>query len=138
MAGTRDTVAKDRDRAVIESFIQQSKRQRWLELMRSDKGRNKLRSALAHFADFDPGTIVPISPNQQHPRSIHRLLTDSGAPRICSLISENANWDGLDMELDIALQEIVGNGFGTIVNCIPGKLAYFEGEGPKRRFILKK
>ncbi len=133
-----DKVLKDRDRAVIESFIQQSKRQRWLELMQSEKGRNKLRSALAHFAGFDPATIVPISPNQQDPRSIHRLLTDSGAPRFCSLISENANWDELDMELDIALKEIVGYGFGTIVNCVPGKLAYFEGEGPKRRFILKK
>ena len=106
--------------------------------MQSDKGRKKLRSKLAHFADFDPASIVPIAPNQQHPLSIHRLLADLGAGEFCSLISENADWDGLEMSLDTALKEIVGYGFGTVVNCVPGKLAYFEGEGPKHRFILKR
>jgi hypothetical protein len=42
------------------------------------------------------------------------------------------------MSLDIALKQIVGYEFGTIVNCVPGKLAYFEGEGPKHRFILER
>lgn len=122
---------------MIESFIQQAKQQRWLQLIQSAKGRKKLRSTLAHFGDFDPATMVPIPPNQQHPLMIHQLLTESGAPKVCSLISENADWDGFDMDLDVALKEIVGCGFGTIVNCLPGKLAYFEGEGPKHRFILK-
>jgi hypothetical protein len=109
-----------------------------MELMQSDKGRKKLRSTLAHFADFDPAMMVPIPPNQQHPPLIRQLLTDLGAPRICSLISQNADWDGLEMDLDIALEEIVGYGFGTIVNCVPGKLAFFEGKKPKDRFILKR
>jgi hypothetical protein len=131
-------VLKDSDKVVIENFIQQPKQSRWLELMQSDQGRKKLRSTLAHLADFDPAAIVPISPDQQHPPLIHRLLTESGAPGMCSLISENADWDGLEMDLNIALKKIVGYGFGTIVNCVPGELAYFEGEGPKHRFILKK
>jgi len=32
-------------------------------------------------------------------------------------------WDGRDMELDVALREIVGYGFETIVNRVLGKLA---------------
>src|SRR4051812_9301888 len=118
---------KDSDKALIENFIQRARRQRWLALMQSEKGRKKLRSTLAHFGDFDPAVIVPIPANQQHSPSIHRLLTESGAPRTCSLISENAHWDGLDMDLSIALQKIVGYGFGTIVNCVPGRLGFFEG-----------
>jgi hypothetical protein len=128
----------DGERAVIESFIQQPKRRRWLELMESDKGRKKLRSTLAHFTDFDPATVVAIPPNQQRPTFIHRLLTDSGAPTFCSLVSANADWDGLDMDSDVALKKIVGYGVGTIVSCIPGTLAYFEGEEPKDRFILRR
>ena len=131
-------VLKDSDRRLIESFIQQSKQRRWLELMQSEKGRKRLCSTLAHFVDFDPAAIVPIAPKQQHSASIHRLLTELGAPKVCSLISENTDWDGLEMDLNVALREIVGYGFGTIVNCVPGTLAYFEGEGPKHRFILKR
>jgi hypothetical protein len=38
------------------------------------------------------------------------------------------------MPLDQALKATVGNGIGTILSCIPGKLAYFEDE--EERFIL--
>ena len=27
---------------------------------------------------------------------------------------------------------------GTIISCVPGRLAYFEGEAPKNRFILQR
>ena len=42
------------------------------------------------------------------------------------------------MPLEIALDEIVGFGFATIIICIPGKLGYFEDEGMHQRYILKK
>jgi len=32
------------------------------------------------------------------------------------------------LQLESALESVVGNGMGTILSCIPGKLAYFEGE----------
>jgi hypothetical protein len=129
---------KEKDAALIRGFIQKPKQRRWLELLRSEKGRKKLRSTLAHCDDFDPTVIVPIPSSQQHPSSIYRLLVELGASTTCSLISENADLDGLDLDLDLALTRIVGLGFGTIVNCVPGKLAFFEGEGPKARFILKR
>jgi len=36
--------------------------------------------------------------------------------------------DGQELLLESALESVVGNGIGTILSCIPGKLAYFEGE----------
>jgi hypothetical protein len=39
------------------------------------------------------------------------------------------------MELLAALKQIVGNGTGTVLSCIPGRLAYFEGE-IRERFLL--
>jgi hypothetical protein len=38
--------------------------------------------------------------------------------------------------LDKALGDVVGTLSGTVVSCIPGCLAYFEGEALGRRFIL--
>jgi hypothetical protein len=56
-----------------------------------------------------------------------------GAPDTCAVIGgEN---DGKDMELLTALKQIVGYGTGTVLSCIPGKLAYFEGE-VRERFLL--
>jgi hypothetical protein len=42
------------------------------------------------------------------------------------------------MFLHQALQETIGQGYGTLISCIPGKLAYFEGEEVNHRFILKR
>ena len=44
------------------------------------------------------------------------------------MISERAAIDGKELELEAALGEVVGNNAGAILSCVPGKLAYFEGE----------
>ena len=40
------------------------------------------------------------------------------------------------MQLTIALEAVVGYLEGSIVSCLPGRLAFFEGEDG--RFILKR
>ena len=42
------------------------------------------------------------------------------------------------MPLHDALNDVVGSSDGTFVSCIPGKLAYFEGEEPNERYILER
>ena len=43
--------------------------------------------------------------------------------------------DEEDLELLAALRKVVGYGIGTVLSCIPGKLAYFEAE-LRDRFLL--
>ncbi len=57
-----------------------------------------------------------------------------GAPTNCYVMSERI--DGIEMELLAALEEVVGNGNGAILSCIPGRLGYFEGEW-RERYILE-
>jgi hypothetical protein len=47
---------------------------------------------------------------------------------MCWVISEDAEIDGRESDLESALENVSGTGMGTILSCIPGKLAYFEGE----------
>ncbi len=56
-----------------------------------------------------------------------------GAPESCHFIG--GEHDGEDVELLSALKEVVGYGTGTVLSCVPGKLAYFEGE-IRERFLL--
>ena len=36
-----------------------------------------------------------------------------------------------------ALADVVGHNDGTFISCIPGRLAYFEGEGLNERHVLQ-
>jgi len=42
------------------------------------------------------------------------------------------------MRLEATLDETVGYVDGTIISCIPGRLAYFEGEENGARYILER
>jgi hypothetical protein len=51
-------------------------------------------------------------------------------------ISEDRKFDAREFELEYILAEIVGNGMGAILSCVPGKLAFVESEDS--RFILER
>ena len=59
-----------------------------------------------------------------------------GASRSCYLVSENPDWDGARVDLDDALDTVVGRGYGTLISCVPGRVAYYEGEDPGDRWVL--
>jgi hypothetical protein len=59
-----------------------------------------------------------------------------GAPESCHVIGGKR--DGQDVELLDALRETVGYGVGTVLSCVPGKLAYFEGELRERFLLVRK
>jgi hypothetical protein len=51
-------------------------------------------------------------------------------------MSESKDLDDREIELEEALDLIIGLGSGALLSCIPGRLAYFEGEGPSDRCVL--
>ena len=46
----------------------------------------------------------------------------------CWVISEDPEIDGWELDLREALEHVNGRQIGTILSCVPGKLAYFESE----------
>ena len=121
--------------AFVGSFIVKPRRERALELLASSKNRHKFTSKFDHHGrDYViPECIRPIEPRHQHPPDIASILRAMGAPETCHVIGGQR--DGEDIELLAALKEIVGYGIGSVLSCIPGKLAYFEGE-LRERFLL--
>ena len=80
--------------------------------------------------------IQRIPGDEQDTSKILAQLLALGAQPTCHLISENTDLDGRDPTLTDALDEIVGSMHGTLVVCVPGKLAYYEGEEQGERYIL--
>ena len=121
---------------LIERLITHSKKERMKYLLQTKKGRKKLRNRLAHNIEFDPRFIIKLEPGEQTINDILSILLNSGSPSNCYIISENSEIDGKLLDLEKALDEIIGSGMGSIISCIPGKLVYVEGEEASQRFLV--
>jgi len=126
----------EHEQAFIESFVSPKKKDRYLGFVRKTKTRSKFLDKLYHFSDFDDNFVRQIDSPQQTASQILALLTSLGADSSCFVISAHAELDGQSIPLSEALEEIVGHRDGTIVSYTPGRLAYYEGEGLKQRYLL--
>lgn len=127
----------EHEQAAVKVFVIPSRQERFLDFLANPKNRQKFTRELAHRrARFlNPKSLRAIPPSQQNPESIASLLKRLGAGDTCWVLSEGP-LDGEQVDLLYALNEVVGRGYGTIISCIAGNLAYFESED--ERYILQK
>jgi|SRR5215213_1092516 len=130
--------ALDHEVEFVRHFVVPARRERYLSLLDSRKGRTKFLFALNHFKDLDMRRASLVSPSAQNPDHIETLLRQRGAADRCNVTSSNPETDGSQMFLRDALEQTVGQGCGTIISCIAGRLAYFEGEEKNERYILER
>lgn len=124
------------ERKAAESFLSKETAIRFATLCSDPKGREKLRKYLGQGLKFRVEAVIPIPASKQVSESIHSELLARGAPDECFLISESSKLDGKKMKLKLALDIVVAGGFVSIVSCIPGVLAFYEGEGRSSGCIL--
>jgi hypothetical protein len=124
------------EHALIAAFVKRSKRDRYREIVSDPRKRHKFTSQLAHFTDFDPKYRLPIPSDKLFVENIARELQKRHSPNIVFAISENPALDQKELLLVEALNLIVGRGMGTVLSCLPGRLAFVETE--EERFILER
>ncbi len=120
--------------ALIDAFIVPAKRERYKGQLIKPKRRAKLLDGLNHCSDFDPryATELPSSTD------VVALLRSRGAPETCHVISDVRELDGREMGLREAVDEIEVHMWGTLIGCIPGRLAYYYGEAGEQRLLLER
>jgi hypothetical protein len=133
------TSQAEHEQATIKAFVVRGRQERFSSFLANPKNREKFTKELAHFRWFDErfATVVPwkVDPSlklwDRHVQGIDnicRLLRSRGAGKTCWVISEDSKLDGQELPLESAIESVKGRGMGTILSCVPGKLAYFEGE----------
>jgi hypothetical protein len=132
------TLINKHEEEFAKSFIVPAKRERYLTLLETAKGRSKLVSGFDHHSDLDMRFAKLIPKGQHSAKGIEKILREKGAPEVCHVMSSNPNIDNREMPLAEALSETVGYGCGTLISCMPGKLGYFEFEDMGERYILEK
>lgn len=112
--------------AGLAAFVMPQCRQRYTEHFESKNGRKKLIARFAHSRDWDPAYVVEIRASTAE--AIVAALTTRGAPPDCWVTSALSKLDQRQVPLRDAIAEVFGSQQGTVVSCIPARLAYYEGE----------
>jgi hypothetical protein len=117
----------------IKAFMLKERRERYLSFLSNNKRRKEVLDRLNHCKDFDERFMQWLPSNAD----IVDILLKAGSPSEVYVISDS-KMDGKIMPLSDAIHETAMTGSGTIVSCIPGKLAYYYDEFGERRGLLKK
>jgi hypothetical protein len=114
------------------------RRTRFRESLDSERRRKKLLDGLYHFYDFDSRFSTLVPGGNKNSDFLLPALRKLGAGESCYLMSTDRELDMLDMSLAEALVEVADAfaGDATFISCIPGKLAYFQGEDHDNSRIL--
>jgi hypothetical protein len=124
------------EHSLVSAFVKRNKRDRYREILSGERLRHKFVNQLAHLTDFDPKYRIPIPSNKLFVENIAFELKRRHSPRTVFAISEDPTLDQKELPLLEALRKTIGRGMGTVLSCIPGRLAFVETED--ERFILER
>ena len=119
------------EEATVHAFIIKEKKQRYIDMLANSKKRAKIVDDLNHCRDIDERFATPVLWNNAFDE-----LKKRGAPVTCRLISSISGLNEKVLPLAAALPLVEEGGWGTILCCIPGQLAYYFDECGFRRLIL--
>ena len=130
----------ERENRFIEAFILPERRGRYKQLLASSKRRSDFLDRLNHALDFIPQLAYPIPGSQHSVEGVAKLLHQRGmqGTDIVYLFSDVREIDGLFLPLREALEQVFDAGFGSVVSCVAGQLAYYRPEAPASGYILEK
>jgi hypothetical protein len=125
---------QSREEALVDAFIVPEKRERYKTFRANPKRRAKLLDGLNHCRDLDPRYATEIPSGTD----VVSLLRKRGAPERCHVISDVTELDGREMALQEAIDETESHMWGTLIGCVPGRLAYYYGEAGEQRLLLER
>jgi len=120
---------------VIERFVVKTKRDRYLTFIKNTKTRDKFLKELSHFKDLRQDLFEELKSDER--KKIKEKLNRLRNIKDCYLISENSKLDSNRLDIETALNEIIGHGMGTLIVFGDAEIVYYEGEGPSDRYISK-
>lgn len=120
----------------LVSLVDSQYRERLRTLLKSERGRKKFIDTLYHHPRFDERFVSEVRMSESstfYCDAVHADLVGRGAPDHCYVIrgAYRGGGDGSVMPLRAAIDDFCDQGEALVLVCIPGRLAYWEGEsGP--------
>ena len=122
------------EKQIIRTFFLAATQPWYIRKLANERRRQTALNALDHLRDLDPRYITRLS----NKTSALDALRSRGAPDSCYVLSDLSELDGKEMPLADAIDAVESDGCGSIVGCIPGRLAYWVGEVGRCRVVLER
>jgi len=121
-------------------FIEPNWRARFRDSLDNDRLRKRVLFKLDHFRHLDPRFTENLPRADQRSEFLLPVLRGHGAPARCYLMSSDPDLDRRELPLGEALALLLEDfcQMGTLLSCIPGRLAYFHDEEYDNRHILRR
>ena len=81
-----------REEELFRAFALPAKRERYVELLQTKRGRDKIRIALDHFDDLDSRFCKQVPASEQTPARILKMLRGLGRPLNATSYLQTAIW----------------------------------------------
>ncbi len=133
----------EHEEKLIAAFISKEKQGRYRFLLSSTdpKRRSECLGRLNHCRNLNEKhvTWLPRDPRSTTRNSeIAAVLQQMGSPQEVYVLACQCSADEKMMPLLDAMDAITAAGWGAIISCIPGELAYYFDEEGERRAILER
>jgi len=116
----------------ITSFILKEKRNRWQTQLDDSQKRATFLHRLNHLHDLNEKYVTWLKRNVD----IESMLTRAGSPEQVYILSASTDMDEKFLSIDDAIDQTIRGGWGTIISCIPGRLAFYYDECGERHALL--
>lgn len=124
----------------VRTFIVRERRERYRFLLANGKRRREILVRLNHSLDFIPSLARQIPGGQHNEEGVVALLNDRGVRDSDDVyvISDVPELDVQTLPMRQAVHQALDSEFGTVVCCLPGRLAYYRPESPESGYLLEK
>ena len=122
--------------AFVKAFIVKDKQERYLQILGSPKRRREMLDRFNHNLDFDPKYAALVPKELRVADKLAHLLQARGAGETCHVIADSLDADGLDLPLREALTEVIAHDFGSVLCCLPGRLAFHKAEAIEQAWYI--
>lgn len=126
----------EHETAFVKTFIARAKWARYLQLLGNRRRRGEILARLDHKLDYLPALAMNVPEDQDYPAALERLLQARGAGPTCHVLVNGLRIDGCELPLREALDAICLHANGSILSCVPGRLAYYRPEAPGGGVLL--
>jgi hypothetical protein len=116
------------EEAFVSAFIIPEKRGRYAQFLRQPKRRQEILRRFNHFFDFVPQLATPIQRGSAE--EMAAVLRRHGAGATAHVLGGPDGVDGCELPLVDALDAAIRAPGGTVVSCVPGRLALHLEEFP--------
>ncbi|WP_338503964.1 hypothetical protein V6R86_09200 [Sphingomonas kaistensis] len=127
----------DHERGLL-AFVAEPNRSRMERLLQLGPKRRGDARSLLRSIELNPRFSEHLKGSEAFPLPAEVNLRRRGAPSTCYVFASDSGLDGREMLLGEALEAVVGMGEAALISCIPGHLAFYEGDYMKMSYVLSK